>query len=286
MLENRVAVITGSSQGLGRAFALALAKAGAKVVVNARTAVDVDKVVDEIGQLGGAAVATYDSVATFEGAGRIVQTAVDHFGGIDILINNAGTRVVGSIYDISEQDWDELLSVHLKGTFNCSRHASPIMKDRRYGRIINIFSLAIFNPFPSRCAYHAAKGGIWALTGAMAQELGPFGITVNAVSPGFTETRMTAELVAQSRSADGITVPGLQWIPPLIQPEEVAPLVVYLCTDGAAQVNGQTFFANGREIAWYPLPTAAKSAYTTQDMWSVEELIRIFPLAFDGAVKA
>jgi NAD(P)-dependent dehydrogenase (short-subunit alcohol dehydrogenase family) len=286
MLKNQVAVVTGSSQGLGRALALALAKAGAKVVVNARTAADVDKVVAEIKQQGGEAVPNYDSVATFDGGAGVIRTAMDSFGRIDILINNAGIQRVATIYDASEKDWDELVSINLKGSFNCSRHAAPLMKERGYGRIINIFSICIFRPFPGRLPYHAAKGGVWALTGAMAQELSPFGITVNAVSPGLTETRMTANLVAQFRSTEGITDPVLRkQLNAVIQPEEVAPFIVYLCSDAASGINGQTFWANGREISWFPSPEPRTSAYTAHQMWTLEELAEIFPRIFADAMS-
>jgi NAD(P)-dependent dehydrogenase (short-subunit alcohol dehydrogenase family) len=202
ILNGRVAVVTGSGRGLGREFALALAREGAAVVVNdvgvslRGDGTDEDPagdVVAEITAAGGRAVAARDSVADFEAAGRIVATAVDTFGQIDIVVNNAGIVRDRTLVKMDESDFDAVIATHLKGTFNVTRHAAPIMKEAGYGRVVNITSSAGLRGNFGQSNYGAAKAGIMGLTFVWALELGRSGITVNALAPAGI-TRMTATL--------------------------------------------------------------------------------------------
>jgi NAD(P)-dependent dehydrogenase (short-subunit alcohol dehydrogenase family) len=255
LLDGRVAVVTGSGRGLGREFALALAREGAAVVVNDigvslqgdETAEDpASEVVAAIEDAGGTAVAARDSVSDFEGAGRIVDAAIDAFGRIDIVVNNAGIVRDRTLVKMDESDFDAVIATHLKGTFNVVRHAAPRMKDQGWGRIVNITSSAGLRGNFGQTNYAAAKAGIMGMTFVWALELGKYGICVNAVAPAGV-TRMTGSL------ADGDDVP------PTLDPSLNAPLVVYLCSDKAAGVNGQilgrtdfsyTLFQHPKQIAW------------------------------------
>src|SRR3984893_2868554 len=256
LLENRVAIVTGSGRGIGRDFALCLAGEGAAVVVN-DVGVGLDgrgtdedpavQVCKEIEALGGRAVPNYDSVTEFDGAARIVQTALDGFGGLDILVNNAGIVRDRTLVKMSEDDFDTVVAVHLKGTFNCARHAAPVMRDAGYGRIINITSSAGLRGNFGQTNYGAAKAGIMGMTFVWALELARSGITVNALAPA-RATRMTAGL-----SGDG-EAPA-----PTLDPALNAPLVAFLASDRAGHVNGQIFgrtdwaftvFQHPKQVAW------------------------------------
>jgi NAD(P)-dependent dehydrogenase (short-subunit alcohol dehydrogenase family) len=257
LLEGRVAVVTGSGRGIGREFALCMAGQGAHVVVN-DVGVSLDgrgteedpaaQVCKEIESLGARAVPSYESVTDFEAAGRIVQTAVDSFGRLDILVNNAGIVRDRTLVKMSEDDFDAVLAVHLKGSFNCARHAAPLMKDAGYGRIINITSSAGLRGNFGQTNYGSAKAALMGLTFIWALELGRYGITVNAVAPAGA-TRMTAALFERSGDEP----------PPEQDPALNAPLVAYLASERAAHVNGQilgrtdyayTIFQHPKQIAF------------------------------------
>jgi NAD(P)-dependent dehydrogenase (short-subunit alcohol dehydrogenase family) len=257
LLENRVAVVTGSGRGIGREFALCLAHEGAAVVVN-DVGVSLDgrgtdddpavQVCKEIEGFGGRAVPNYDSVTDFEGAGRIVQTALDSFGKLDILVNNAGIVRDRTLVKMTEEDFDAVVAVHMKGTFNCARHAAPVMREAGYGRIINITSSAGLRGNFGQTNYGAAKAAIMGMTFIWAMELGKSGITVNAVAPAGA-TRMTAGLYERS---------GME-PPPEQNPALNAPLVAFLASEQAGHVNGQilgrsdyayTLFQTPRQIAF------------------------------------
>jgi len=243
MLENKVAVVTGAGRGIGRGIALALAREGAKVVIN-DIGCDVDgrggendpatQVCREIEALGGAAVPNYDSVADFAAAASIVDAAVRSFGRIDILVNNAGIVRDRSIGKMTEEDFDAVIAVHLKGTFNCGRHALPLMREQGFGRVINITSSAGLRGNFGQSNYGAAKAGIMGLTRVWAVEMEGRGVTVNAMAPAGI-TRMTGN------------IPGLDAAnpPPEMDPELNGPLIAYLASDAAAGVTGQVFGRRG-----------------------------------------
>jgi len=257
LLDGRVAVVTGSGRGIGREFALCFAREGANVVVN-DVGVSLDgqgteddpaaQVCKEIEALGGQAVPNYDSVTDFEGAQRIVQTAVDSFGTIDILVNNAGIVRDRTLLKMDEADFDAVVAVHMKGTFNCTRHAAEVMKDKGYGRIVNITSSAGLRGNFGQTNYGAAKAAIMGMTFIWSMELGRYGITVNAVAPAGA-TRMTAALFERTGQAP----------PPEEDPALNAPLVAYLASEEAGHVNGQilgrteyayTVFQHPKQVAW------------------------------------
>jgi NAD(P)-dependent dehydrogenase (short-subunit alcohol dehydrogenase family) len=257
LLDGRVAVVTGSGRGIGREFALCFAREGAKVVVN-DVGVSLDgrggehdpaaQVCKEIAEIGSEAVPNYDSVADFDAARNIVQTAVDAFGKVDILVNNAGIVRDRTLLKMDESDFDAVVGVHMKGTFNCTRHAAEHMRAQEYGRIVNITSSAGLRGNFGQTNYGAAKAGIMGMTFVWALELARYGITVNAVAPSGA-TRMTASLFEKSGNE-----------PPAEEnPALNAPLVAFLASDAAAHVNGQilgrteygyTLFQHPKQIAW------------------------------------
>ena len=258
LLDGRVAVITGSGRGIGREFALSMASEGAKVVVN-DVGVSLDgrgtdedpaaNTCKEIEALGGEAVPSYDSVTEFDAAERIIGTAVDAFGKVDILVNNAGIVRDRTLVKMSEEDFDAVIAVHLKGSFNCARHAAPLMKEQGYGRIINISSSAGLRGNFGQTNYGAAKAALMGLTFVWSMELGRYGVTVNAVAPA-GGTRMTASLYERS---------GRSEVPPEQDPAHNAPLVTFLASERAGHVNGQilgrtdyafTLFQHPKQVAW------------------------------------
>jgi NAD(P)-dependent dehydrogenase (short-subunit alcohol dehydrogenase family) len=259
LLEGRVAVVTGSGRGIGRDFALALAREGAKVVVNdvgagldGRGTEDdpAHQVCKEIEALGGEAVPSYDSVADFEGAERIIGTAVDRFGQIDVLVNNAGIVRDRTLLKMGEDDFDAVVAVHLKGTFNCTRHAAPLMKEAGYGRIVNVTSQAGLRGNFGQTNYGAAKAGIMGMTFVWALELGRYGITVNAMSP-MGATRMTQGLYDRSGATP----------PPEHDPALNAPMVVFLASEQAHYVNGQILGRTDYAYTIYQTPRQVASMW-------------------------
>jgi NAD(P)-dependent dehydrogenase (short-subunit alcohol dehydrogenase family) len=257
LLDGRVAVVTGSGRGIGKGIALCLAKEGAKVVVNdPGSTVDgrgkegdpAHEVVEEIKKAGGQAVANYDSVAEFAGAERIIKTAVESFGRIDILVNNAGILRDKSVVKMEESDFDAVLAVHLKGTFNCGRHAIPLMREQNYGRVINITSSAGLRGNFGQSNYSAAKAGVMGLTFTWALECAKYGITVNAMAPAGL-TRMVG------------LIPGMEGklMAPEMDPNQNAPMIAFLASEKAAHVNGQIFGRRGFAFTLFqtPRPIAA-----------------------------
>ncbi len=257
MLDGRVAIVTGSGRGIGREFALALAAAGARVVVNdvgASLAGDgtgedpAAETVADIVAAGGEAVVNRDSVSDFGAAASIVQTAINAFGRIDIVVNNAGIVRDKTLLKMDESDFDSVIAVHLKGTFNVTRHAAEHFRAQEYGRIVNITSSAGLRGNFGQTNYGAAKAGIMGMTFIWSMELGKYGITANAVAPAGA-TRMTAALYEKS----GKEVPAEE------NPALNAPLVVFLASEAAAHVNGQilgrteysySIFQHPKQVAW------------------------------------
>ena len=270
ILKNRVAVVTGAGNGIGRAIALLMADEGARVVVNdPGVALDgsggfggpANEVVRMIKEKGGIAVASYDSVATMASGQKIIQAATDNFGRIDILVNVAGIFRPNPVYEMTEDDWDAVIAVHLKGTFVCTRYASALMKEQGYGRIINFTSRVGLWGGPQRTNYGAAKGGIASFTMCAALDLGKFGVTVNAISP-----RASTRSVAASR------MPNL----PVEDPADIAPVVVYLASEAAARINGRIVYSVGGDVGLFSRPELTKQAHK-QGRWTQEELVSIFP---------
>jgi NAD(P)-dependent dehydrogenase (short-subunit alcohol dehydrogenase family) len=288
-LQGRAAVVTGAGRGIGRAIAELLASEGAAVVVNdlggnvdgsGASQSAADEVVAAITASGGKAVANYDSVTDFTAAERIVETAVKEFGSIDVLVNNAGILRDRMLFNMTEEDWDAVVAVHLKGSFNCIRHAAARMRKQKSGRIISMSSTSGVFGNSGQANYGAAKDGIAGLTRVVSRELGKYGITVNAVCPG-AATRMTQTVTDKAREArqkGGIAGPGGKQTFRLEHtgPENVAPWVVWLATDAASHVNGQTFFVMGGLIAHLNDPAPVRTMQR-DGRWTPEEIATLFP---------
>ena len=288
-LDGKAAVVTGAGRGIGRAIAELLAAEGAAVVVNDLGAeVDgrgsqasvADEVVAAIGAKGGRAVASYENVADFQAAERIVGTAVREFGAIDVLVNNAGILRDRMLFNMTEEEWDAVIAVHLKGTFNCTRHAAVHMRQQRRGRIVSISSTSGVYGNSGQANYGAAKDGIAGLTRVASRDLGRYGITVNAVCPGAL-TRMSQTVppsVRRARAERGLETGFEERGFPLrnFGPENVAPWVVYLATDAARNVNGQTFLVMAGLVALLNYPAPVRTIQKA-GRWTPEEIATIFP---------
>ena len=278
-LAGKVAIVTGAGRGIGREEALLLAGQGAKVVVNdvgrhpGETAQDV---VNRIREMGGESEANADSVASMEGAARLIDTAVAKFGRLDILVNNAGVIAPGEVSNLSEEDWDKVIAVHLKGTFATIRHASPVFKRQRSGVIVNTGSESGLG-HPAMGNYSAAKEGIVGLTRTAARELGRFGIRCNAIRPRAI-TEGTSEYFERFNRwqplADALGryyLGARGHVGGEIRPTAVATLVVWLCSDAAANVNGRTFYVGGDEIGLWSEPELTRSL-SREGGWTLDTL--------------
>ena len=274
-LNGKVAVVTGSGLGLGRAYAVGLAKAGAKVVVNATTLEHVANTVEEIRKDGGTAESCAVSVASMEGARQIIETALEKFGRIDILVNNAGIVRMKALADMTEQDFDEVVAVNLKGTFACTRLAVSYMIRQKWGRIINMASGAALGRY-EMTSYAASKAGVIAMTTTWAEELAGYGITCNAIRAG-ARTRMTEPLIEKARE-DALEKGGKA--PSAIElgyykPALAAPLVVFLASDEAHWINGQFIGINGPYLSiWAYIKPAA--TVIVPEGWTVGLMVEHF----------
>ncbi|MCB5169104.1 3-oxoacyl-ACP reductase [Streptomyces bambusae] len=281
-LEGLSAVVTGAGRGLGRAEAVELARLGASVVVNdygqpgrdgtgEASAAPAEEVVAEIRAAGGQAVAHLGDVADFEQARELVALAVDTFGKLDVLVNNAGILRDRMVFSMSEDEWDSVIRVHLKGHFNTTRFAAAHWRERSkaaggpvYGRIVNTSSEAFLGGSAGQPNYAAAKGGIVGLTTSTALALAKYGVTANAICPR-ARTRMTEDVFA------GFQEPAEGALDALA-PEHVAPLVGYLASPAAARANGQLFVVHGGIVVIMERPKVAAKFDTAKESFSYEEL--------------
>ncbi|NQS75322.1 MAG: 3-oxoacyl-[acyl-carrier-protein] reductase [Peptococcaceae bacterium] len=242
ILDGKIAIITGASRGIGRAIALTLAKRGATVVINyASNAEAAEETAGQVRDNGSRALVFKANVANPEEAGALVKTTLDEYGSVDILVNNAGITRDSFIVRMKDDDWDQVIGVNLKGAFNCTKAAARAMIRGRWGRIINISSVVALAGNTGQANYCAAKAGLIGLTKAMAKELGPRNITVNAVAPGFITTEMTLGLPEELKEKMLAQIP----LKKFGGPNEVADLVAFLTSDAAGYISGQTIAVDG-----------------------------------------
>ena len=273
LLDGKVAIVTGAGRGIGREEALLLAKHGAKVVVNDLgghfdgTGADTrpaQQVVEEIKAAGGDAVANYESVADFKAAKRIVQCALDTFGKLNILVNNAGILRDRMIFNMTEEEWDAVLNVHLKGTFNCTRHACEYWREQHKlgnvlnGRVINTSSDAGLLGNAGQVNYGPAKAAVATLAIIVDAEMQKYGVTANAIAP-MARTRLTVDATPQTA---GVMAQPEEGEHDFFSPHHVAPLIVWLASDDAATVHGEVFRVGGGCVwlmqGWHSAETVKK----------------------------
>jgi len=293
-LKGKVAIVTGAGRGIGRSHALALAAEGAAIVVNdlgvASDGSGTDQspaqqVADEIKQAGGDAIASYGNVTVLEDCQKTVQDAVDKWGRVDILINNAGVLRDRMVFNMSPEEWDIVIKTHLYGHFNCIRAAASQMRSQRSGFIVNTSSESGLGQM-GQANNSSAKEGIVGLTRTVARDLGRYGIICNAIRPR-AGTRMTlndAVLEAWNKpgstglgAAEGETIE--EYLPP---PEYVSPFVVFLCTEeaAAANINGRTFLVVGGKVSLYSEPELTKTItkdWQKDGPWTIDELVARVP---------
>jgi 3-oxoacyl-[acyl-carrier protein] reductase len=241
MPKDKVAVVTGASRGIGRSIALALAAEGARIVAVDLGLDETEKVAEEIRSLGVEALAVQGNVTVAADADRMIEAAVEKFGRVDILINNAGITRDGLLLRMKDEDWDAVLSVNLKGAFLCSRAAAKVMAKQRYGRIVNIASIVGQMGNAGQANYCASKAGLIGLTKSNARELAKRNVTVNAVAPGFIATAMTDALPEKVKEELLAQIPMER----LGSADDIANAVVFLTAERSAYITGQVIGVNG-----------------------------------------
>jgi NAD(P)-dependent dehydrogenase (short-subunit alcohol dehydrogenase family) len=283
VLDGKVAVVTGAGRGIGREIALDFAREGARVVVNdlggaadgSGASPVAEEVVAEIRAAGGEARASGDSVATVPGGRRIVETALEAFGGLDVLVNNAGILRDKTLFNLEEEDWDAVIAVHLKGHYACARpFARYIRETGRTGcRIVNFSSVSgLYGNF-GQSNYGAAKAGIAGFSRVLALELAKYGCTVNTISPG-AATRLTIPLArgrGDARDPDD----------PARSPRQVAPLVTWLASAAAQEVTGQIFHVMRGEVGILQQPAVIR-AFRKSGFWTLDDVARVMPSLLDA----
>ena len=242
MLQDKKVLVTGASRGIGRAIALEFARLGADVAVNyAGSEAKASEVVDEIKALGRDAIAIQCDVANSESVSEMVKETIEHFGRLDVLVNNAGITRDNLLMRMKESEWDDVLNTNLKGVFLCTKAVTRQMMKQRSGRIINMASIVGVSGNAGQANYVAAKAGVIGLTKTAAKELAPRGITVNAIAPGFISTDMTNELTEEIQKL------MLQQIPlaRFGDPKDIAAVAAFLASDASSYMTGQTLHVDG-----------------------------------------
>jgi NAD(P)-dependent dehydrogenase (short-subunit alcohol dehydrogenase family) len=278
LLDGKVAVVTGGGRGIGREIAVLLARHGAALVVNdyggseggeGGTRGPADEVVDVIRGFGGKAAPSYDSVASMAGGERIVATAVDQFGRIDIVVNNAGILRDRMIFNMTEEEWDAVLDTHLKGSFAVTRAAAPHMRAQKWGRFINMTSTSGLIGNVGQANYAAAKLGIVGLTRVTALDMARYNVTANCISP-FAWTRMIGTIPTDTE-AQKTRVEKIK----KMSPAHIAPVAAFLASDHARDVSGQIFGVRGKEIMLFGHHRPVMRIHHAEG-WTVERLAEMF----------
>ena len=290
-LEGRVALVTGAGNGVGKECARLIAAHGARVVVNDRgtdmegrgkNSADADRTVEEIEGDGGTAVANYDSVAEFDGAGGAVETALSRFGRIDICVNCAGAAIDGTIFDMPVEEYERTIALQMSQKFYIGRHAVPRMVEQGWGRVVNTTSNGAMG-FLGKPAFAAAMGGVISMTKAMAVETQGSGVTVNCIGPGAaTRLHRKSESTFKRLYEQGVIgEDGWNAYVTTPPPEYVAPIVAWLVSDAAAGVTGQVFTAKGGYVSIWNEYREQRVLYRGDhreiDPWSLDELDRLVP---------
>lgn len=244
LLEGKNAIVTGGSQGIGTAASLMLAEEGANVCLTYRKHKEAaDAVKAQIEAMGRKALSVKCDIASFSESETVVKSAVEAFGRLDILVNNAGMNWDGVCWKMTEEQWDRVLEVNLKGYFNFTRHAAPLFKDQKYGRIINVTSINGLRGKFGQTNYSASKAGIIGYTKAVAKELGAFGVTANAVAPGLIETAMLKESEARDKIVNMAMAEIV--LKRVGQPEDLANVIAFLASDKARHITGEVIKVDG-----------------------------------------
>ena len=244
LLEGKSAIVTGGSQGIGTASSLMLAEEGADVCLTYRKhKEEAEAVKEQIEAMGRKALAIKCDISSFAEAETVVKATVEAFGKLDILVNNAGMNWDGVCWKMTEEQWDRVLDVNLKGYFNFTRHTAPLFKEQKYGRVINVTSINGLRGKFGQTNYSASKAGIVGYTKAVAKELGAFGVTVNAVAPGLIETAMLKESEAQVKIIDMAMAEIV--LKRVGQPEDLANVIAFLASDKAKHVTGEVIKVDG-----------------------------------------
>lgn len=285
LLQDKVAIVTGAGRGVGKGVAHQLAEEGAKVVV-VDLGVNVDgtganqsvaeQVANEIREAGGTAVACAESVATMAGGENIIQTAIDSFEKLDIVVTCAGILRDRMVFNMSEEEWDDVIAVHLKGTFTIVKNACILFRQQRSGRVITFSSTSGLYGNSGQANYGAAKDGIAGFTRVVARDMGRYGVTANSISPS-ASTRMTTSVPEEARSlraSRGITSGSSTTLRG--EPEDIAPFVTWLASDESSHVNGHVFHVTAGLISLLNEPDPIKTIHK-EGRWTLEELAKVFP---------
>ena len=289
-LQGKIAIVTGAGGGIGSGVAELMAKQGASVVVNdagsnldgtGKSQKSADLVVEKINKNGGVAIANYESIDNFTSCGRIIKAALDEFGGIDILCHTAGILRDRMIFNMSEDEWDRVLEVHLNGAFNIIKNALPLMIDQKYGRIVLLASISGLRT-SGQANYASAKEAMVGIARSGSLELKKYGITINAVYPG-GYTRMVASIPDSSKDLkqdmSGVAkVLGNTMPEESLDPYNNAAKIVYLCTENASNISGQVIETQGWDMSLYSNRIPTRHIYTDKG-WTIEELERLIPRA-------
>lgn len=275
-LRGKRVIITGAGRGIGRAYALAMAREGARVVVNDISPEVASNVVEEIEQAGGVARMDHTDISDFDAVQALMERTKQEFGGLDALVNNAATEFRGGINDHTSDQWDRVMAVNARGSFNCARHAAAIMEEGR-GAIVNTTSGSFWEGTEGVAAYSASKAAVFSLTLSLHTELSEHGITSNGIAPNATRTRMVKSWIEQlSAGSDQAEEEILaKW--GIQRPENLAPLAILLCSDAGRSISGRIFEVWNDRITLMRPPQRGEHVERRGDTWDIEALARTLP---------